>query len=631
MIIKYFKRILWLIIAFLAAVAVAVIFKTAHTGEEIDALWLIIATACIFVIAYRFYGFFIATKVLVIDAKRATPATTCKDGINYCGTNRWVLLGHHFAAIAGAGPLTGPVLAAQFGYFPGFLWILIGAVVGGAVHDMVVLFASVRHKGKSIVDIAHEYLGPVGWFLTGLAVIFIILLTLSVFGLSIINALYQNPWGLYIVSTTIPIALIMGIYQKIRPDKLVFITIFGIVCLLGAVYTGNFVAHSQFSFLFNLSKNQLTVAMMCYGFLASILPVWVLLCPRDYLSTFVRIGTMFLLAIGVIIVMPKIHMPAITQFAAGGGPVVPGPLFPFLFITIACGAISGYHALISSGTTPKMILSEKDIPMIGFGAMLIEGMVALMALIAATTLIPGDYFAINSNLTIEKLASIGFPVSKITELSQMVGSNLMGRTGGAVSLAVGMANIFSGVFGKYVMPYWYNFALMFEAFFILAALDAGTRIARFVLQEFLGVIYKPLKRIDWWPGTIFTSLLIVLAWGYLIFSGSISMVWPMFGIANQLLAAIGLGIGTTLLIKYKKVKYIWITLIPMCFMAVTTLTAAVELMKIFALKIPTAIGLQVFSLKVDIALIVFIALVSVLTFITMLVTWIKLLSKKQTA
>ncbi|MFA5878736.1 MAG: carbon starvation protein A [Candidatus Margulisiibacteriota bacterium] len=622
---KKFKIILWILIAFLAAIALAIIFRAAHTGEKINALWLIIATACIFTIAYRFYGYFIAAKVLGVDAARETPALTYKDGINYCGTNRWVLLGHHFAAIAGAGPLTGPVLAAQFGYFPGFLWILIGAVLGGAVHDMIVLFASVRNNGLSLVDIAKKHIGPVGWFLTGLAVIFIILLTLSGFGLSIINALYKNPWGLYIVSTTIPIALIMGIYQKIRPDKLVAITIFGIVCILGAVYTGHIVADSPFGFLFNLSKNQLTVAMMCYGFIASILPVWILLCPRDYLSTYVKIGTMFLLAIGVIVIMPKIHMPAITQFAAGGGPVVAGPLFPFLFITIACGAISGYHALISSGTTPKMILSEKDIPMIGFGAMLIEGMVALMALIAATTLIPGDYFAINSNLTVDQLAAIGLPVSKIGELSQMVGSNLMGRTGGAVSLAVGMANIFSGIFGKFVMPYWYNFALMFEAFFILAALDAGTRIARFILQEFFGAVYKPMGKIDWWPGTLLTSLIIVLAWGYLIFSGSISLIWPMFGVANQLLATIGLGIGTTLLIKFKKIKYIWVTLLPMCFMAVTTLTAAIELSNIYWLKIPSALGIQALSLKIDIGLIIFIASVSILTLITMIVTWIKLL------
>jgi carbon starvation protein len=580
------KKGIWILISIAGAISLSVVAGIINPSEKINALWLIVAAGCFYVITYRYYGSFLAAKVLVIDRNRTTPAQRIFDGIDYHPTNRWILFGHHFAAIAGAGPLIGPMLAAQFGYLPGFLWILIGSALGGAVHDMVILFASVRRNGKSLAQIAGDEIGPVGGIAAAFAILFIIIVALAGLGLAVVNALSQSPWGTFTITLTIPTALFMGIYlYRIRPGKIAEVSIFGVLMLLISVFAGHYVPGSLLDPFFNLPRNTLVLSIVIYGFIASVLPVWLLLAPRDYLSTYMKIGTIFLLAVGVMVIAPDIQMPPVTRFARGGGPIIPGTLFPFMFITIACGAVSGFHSLISSGTTPKMIMNEKDIPFIGFGAMLVEGFVAVMALIAATILIPGDYFAINSTLSFEALASLGFPVERITELSQMVKTDVAGRPGGAVSLAVGMASIFSAIPGmKGLMPYWYNFALMFEALFILTTVDAGTRVARFLLQELGGKVYKPLSRTGWLPGNIGSSLLVVCAWGYLIYSGNISSIWPMFGVANQLLAAVAFGVGTTVIVKSGKLKYAWVTFIPMVFMFTTTFTASYQLIGIFREK-----------------------------------------------
>jgi carbon starvation protein len=544
--------------------------------------------------------------------------------VDYHPTNRWVLFGHHFAAIAGAGPLIGPMLAAQFGYLPGFLWILIGAALGGAVHDMVILAASVRRHGRSLAQIAKDEIGPVGGLAASFAIIFIIIVALAGLGLAVVNALTRSPWGTFTIAVTIPIALFMGLYlYRIRPGKVGEVSAIGFVLLLAAVITGRFIPGSMLEPFCNLTKNQLVVSIALYGFIASVLPVWMLLCPRDYLSTYMKIGTVLLLAAGVLFIAPAIQMPAVTRFVNGGGPVIPGKVFPFMFITIACGAISGFHALISSGTTPKMIMSERDIPIIGFGAMLAEGFVAMMALIAATVLIPGDYFAINTRLSFDALASLGFPVSRVTELSAMVGTDVVGRPGGAVSLAVGMASILSGIPGmKGLMAYWYNFALMFEALFILTTVDTGTRVARFLLQELGSRVYKPLGRQRWTPGIIATSFLVVAAWAYLIHSGNISTIWPMFGVSNQLLAAIAFGVGTTVIIKSGKARYAWTTGIPMVFMFLTTLTASWELIGIFRDKAAKAASAaEAITFRVDAFLVLLMAALAIVALADMLYTW----------
>lgn len=577
------KRATWIVISLIAAFALSVVVGIINPSEKINALWLVVASGCFYAITYRFYASFLAAKVLSIERNRMTPAKRLADGIDYHPTNRWVLFGHHFASIAGAGPLIGPMLAAQFGYLPGFLWILIGAALGGTVHDTVILFASVRRNGRSLAQIARDEIGPVGGFAASLAIIFILIVALAGLGLAVVNALSKSPWGTFTIALTIPIAIFMGMYlYRLRPGKLVEVSVIGILLLVLAVFSGNYIPGSFLDPLFNLPRNALILSIVIYGFIASVLPVWMLLAPRDYLSTYMKIGTIFLLATGVMIMAPTLQMPAVTKFAQGGGPIIPGSLFPFMFITIACGAISGFHSLISSGTTPKMLMNEQDIPFIGFGAMLVEGFVAVMALIAATILLPGDYFAINTKLPFDAIAALGFPVDRVQELSKIVGTEVTGRPGGAVSLAVGMASIFSNLPGmKGLMPYWYNFALMFEALFILTTIDAGTRVARFLLQELGCIVYKPLSKTSWLPGNIFTSLLVVIAWGYLIYSGSISTIWPMFGVANQLLAAIALGVGTTIIVKSGKLKYAWVTFIPMLFMFTTTLTASWELLLIF--------------------------------------------------
>ncbi|MBI4699476.1 MAG: carbon starvation protein A [Nitrospirae bacterium] len=626
-----FRKTLWIAISLVAAISISIVAGAVNPSEKINALWLIVAAGCFYAISYRFYASFLAAKVLVIDETRITPAKRLADSIDYHPTNRWVLFGHHFAAIAGAGPLIGPMLAAQFGYLTGFLWILIGSALGGAVHDMVILFASVRREGRSLAQIAKEEIGPVGGIATAFAILFIIIVALAGLGLAVVNALANSPWGTFTIFLTIPIALFMGLYlYRIRPGKVREVSIIGVILLLTAVFTGHYIPNSFLEPYFNLSKNSLVFSIALYGFIASVLPVWMLLCPRDYLSTYMKIGTILLLALGVVLIAPTIQMPAVTRFAGGGGPIIPGKLFPFMFITIACGAISGFHSLISSGTTPKMIMSEKDIPVIGYGAMLVEGFVSVMALIAATILIPGDYFAINTKLSFDALASLGFPVSKITELSQTVGTDVAGRPGGAVSLAVGMASILSGIPGmKGLMPYWYNFALMFEALFILTTVDTGTRVARFLLQELGGYAYKPLSKTGWLPGNIITSLMVVCAWSYLIHSGNISTIWPMFGVTNQLLSAIALSVGTTFIIRSGKAKYAWTTFIPMVFMFTTTLTASYQLTVMFLDKASKAVSSsEAFNLRLDAALMTVMAALAVVVLTDILYKWYGFFFKK---
>ncbi|MEW6417743.1 MAG: carbon starvation CstA family protein [Nitrospirota bacterium] len=616
-----FKKAVWITISIIFAISLSVVVGIINPSEKINALWLVVAAGCFYVITYRFYSSFLAAKVLVIDENRTTPAKKLYDGIDYHPTNRWVLFGHHFAAIAGAGPLIGPMLAAQFGYLPGFLWILIGSALGGAVHDTVILFASIRRNGRSLAQIAKDEIGPVGGIAAAVAILFIIIVALAGLGLAVVNALSKSPWGTFTIGLTIPIAFFMGIYlYRIRPGKLGEVSVIGVTLLLIAVFTGHYIPNSFLDPFFNLSRNNLILSIVIYGFIASVLPVWMLLAPRDYLSTYMKIGTIFLLAFGVIVIAPNIQMPAVTRFAEGGGPIIPGTLFPFMFITIACGAISGFHSLISSGTTPKMLMNEKDIPFIGYGAMLVEGFVAIMALIAATILIPGDYFAINTKLSFDAIAALGFPVNRVTEFSKMVGTDVIGRPGGAVSLAVGMASIFSNLPGmKGLMPYWYNFALMFEALFILTTVDAGTRVARFLLQELGSIAYKPLSKTAWLPGNIVTSFLVVSAWGYLIYSGNVSSIWPMFGVANQLLAAIAFGVGTTVIIKSGKLRYAWVTFIPMLFMFTTTLTASWKLIRMFGDKVSNAISqAEAITFKIDALLVSVMAALAIIVLLDML-------------
>jgi carbon starvation protein len=547
-----------------------------------NAMPFVIGTIAFFVIAYRLYFSFVAAKVAVRNDLSETPAHRLYDGQNYYPMNKWVLFGHHFAAIAGAGPLVGPVLAAQFGFMPGFLWMLIGAVMAGAVHDYVILTASVQHDGKSLAAIARAEINKVSGVTTSFAIILIIIIAMAGLGLVVINALAESSWGTFTIASTIPIALIMGIWMfRIRKGKTLEATIFGVIMLILAVVIGRYIPGSQFASMFTFNQKTLTVLLAAYGFFASVLPVWLLLSPRDYLSSIMKISVIGLLAIGLIIVAPEIKMPAFTEFGKGGGPIIPGRLFPYLFITIACGAISGFHSLVSSGTTPKMIMKETDIKTIAVGSMLTEGVVSIMALIAACSLLPLDYFQIN--VPVEKLQAIlpklhamGFTESNLSQLSSSVGEKIAGRTGGAVSLGVGMAYIFSSIPGmKSLMSYWYHFAIMFEALFILTTIDAGTRIGRFLLQEAFGKIYKPFQVTNWLPGNLLTSGLIVFAWAYFIYTGTVSTIWPMFGTANQLLATIALAVGTSFIINRGRIKYAWVTILPMIFVGVTTLTAAV--------------------------------------------------------
>lgn len=547
-----------------------------------NAMPIVIGTIAFFAIAYRLYFSFVAAKVAVRNDLSQTPAYRLYDGQNYYPMNKWVLFGHHFAAIAGAGPLVGPVLAAQFGFVPGFLWMLIGAVMAGAVHDFVILTASVQHDGKSLAAIAKAEINKISGATTSFAIILIIVVALAGLGLVVVNALAESSWGTFTIASTIPIAIIMGVWMfKIRKGKTLEATIFGVIMLIVVVVAGRYIPGSAISGWFTFDRKTLTILIAAYGFLASVLPVWLLLSPRDYLSSIMKISVIGLLAIGLVIVAPEIKMPGFTDFTRGGGPIIPGKLYPYLFITIACGAISGFHSLVSSGTTPKMIMKESDIKTIAVGSMLTEGAVSIMALIAATSLLPLDYFQINVPVDklqaiLPKLYEMGFTESNLDQLSQSVGEKIAGRTGGAVSLGVGMAYIFSSIPGmKHLMSYWYHFAIMFEALFILTTIDAGTRIGRFLLQETIGKVYKPFQRTNWLPGNLIASGLVVFAWGYFIYTGTVATIWPMFGTANQLLATVALAIGTSFIINRGRIRYAWVTMVPMTFVGITTLTAAI--------------------------------------------------------
>ncbi len=538
---------------------------------------VLLAALCIYAICYRYYSAFIAAKALALDDRRTTPSHLYADGHNYVASPRWVLFGHHFAAIAGAGPLVGPTLAAQFGFAPGFLWILIGAVLAGCVQDFTVLVASVRHRGRSLADIARTEISPFAGLVAMIAVLFILLVTLAGLGIVVVNALSNSPWGVFTIGMTIPIAIVMGLWMfKSHAGKITVTgpSIFGVVLLIGSVIAGRWVAQTGAASVLTFTPHEITILMALYGLIASILPVWLVLEPRDYLSTYVKLGTICVLILGVFIVHPNIQFPNFTAFVHGGGPIIKGPLFPFLFVTIACGAISGFHSLVSSGTTPKMLDKETDARFIGYGAMVCESLVGILALIAACSLYPGDYFAINTTPT--AFHALGLSTVNLDKFSHEVGEQLAGRTGGAVSLAVGMAQIFRGIPGMdRLMGYWYHYAIMFEALFILTTVDTGTRVARYVLQELMGKVHKPFGNSAWLPGNLLTSLLVVLGWGYLIYTGNISTIWPLFGTGNQLLATIALAVTTTFLINMGKSNYAWMTFVPMCFVGVTTVTAGV--------------------------------------------------------
>ncbi|MED3710691.1 carbon starvation protein A [Bacillus sp. AFS026049] len=533
-----------------------------------NAVTIVIGSICILMIAYRLYGTFIALKVLKLDDSKPTPAHKLEDGKDYVPTNKWVAFGHHFAAIAAAGPLVGPILAAQFGYLPSLLWLLIGAVIGGAVHDAVVLFASMRKDGKSLSEVAKEELGPVAGFCTGLAMLFIITITMAGLSMVVLHALENNPWGTFAVGITIPIAMGVGLYHK-KTGNLKGATIVGFGLIMAAILLGPNIQGTALGDLLTLEASTLAIILPIYAFFAAALPVWLLLAPRDYLSTFMKIGVFAALIIGVFVVNPEIQFPAFTEFINGGGPIVAGPVWPFISITIACGAISGFHAFVGSGTTPKMLNRWSDIKSVGFGAMLVECVVAIMALIAAVSLQPGDYFAINS--TPEVFQTLGMETVHLDELSEEIGINLEGRTGGAVTLAVGMTYIFTEIpFFDKLASFFFQFVIMFEAVFILTAIDSGTRVARYLIQDFFGEFYKPLKRVDWLPGNIFASALACFIWGYLLYSGDIGSIWALFGVSNQLMASIGLIIGATVVLKIADKRwYIWTCLVPLAYLYVT--------------------------------------------------------------
>ncbi|MED4235606.1 carbon starvation protein CstA [Priestia megaterium] len=533
-----------------------------------NAVTIVIGSICILMIAYRLYGTFMAVKVLKLNDSQKTPAHELEDGKDYVPTNRWVTFGHHFAAIAAAGPLVGPILAAQFGYLPGLLWLLIGAVIGGAVHDAVVLFASMRQKGQSLSEVAKKELGPVAGFCTGLAMLFIITITMAGLSMVVLHALEKNPWGTFAVGITIPIAMGVGIYHK-KTGNLKAASTVGFILILIAVFSGPYIQGTALGDFLTLDIKTLSIILPVYAFFAAALPVWLLLAPRDYLSSFMKIGVFIALIVGVFFVNPAIPFPAVTEFIHGGGPILAGPAWPFISITIACGAISGFHAFVGSGTTPKMLDRWSDIKVVGFGAMLVECLVGIMALIAATALHPGDYFAINS--TPEVFKTLGMNVTALPQLSQEIGLNLEGRTGGAVTLAVGMTYIFTEIpWFSHLSSYFFQFVIMFEAVFILTAIDAGTRVSRYLIQDFFGEFYKPLKRVDWLPGSIFASALACFMWGYLLFSGDIGSVWALFGVSNQLMASIGLIIGATVILRIAdKRSYMLTCLIPLAYLYVT--------------------------------------------------------------
>jgi carbon starvation protein len=591
-------KLAWLVVALAGAAGWGAI--ALHRGETISAAWLVLAAVGTYLIAFRFYSRFLADRVLGLNDRRATPAERLANGRDFVPTSRWVLFGHHFAAIAGAGPLVGPVLAAQFGYLPGTIWIVVGVVLGGAVQDFIILFGSLRRDGKSLGQMAKEEIGEVTGVLAMVAIFAIMVILLAVLALVVVNALKDSPWGVFTILCTIPIAILMGFWMKVwRPGRTIEASAIGIALLLLALVGGRWVAASPvLAPYFTHDGITLAFGIIAYGFIASVLPVWLLLCPRDYLSTFMKIGTILLLALGILLVLPPLRLPPVTRFVDGTGPVFAGKLFPFAFITIACGAISGFHALIASGTTPKMLVRESDARLIGYGGMLMESFVAIMALCAAALLDPGIYFAINAPLpslggsvqtAVEAIRGWGFTVTadQITGLAAQVGEKtLLGRTGGAPSLAVGMAHILSGAFGSGLMALWYHFAIMFEALFILTTIDTGTRVGRFMFQELAGHVWAPLGRTSWYPSSILASAVVVAGWGYFLVQGvldplgGINSLWPLFGISNQLLAAVALCVGTTILVKSGKARYLWVTLTPLTWLLAVTLTAGWQ--KVFA-------------------------------------------------
>ena len=611
---KWGKALVWIVVAALGALALATL--ALHRGESISAMWLVIAALCSYALGYRFYSKFVAAKVLTLDALRATPAERLENGRDFVRTNKWVLFGHHFAAIAGPGPLVGPVLAAQFGYLPGTLWILVGAIFGGCVQDFVILLFSVRRDGKSLGQMARDEVSKTAGTVAFVSVLSILVILLAVVALIIVNALKDSPWGVFTIAMTMPIAVLMGLYLRYwRPGRVLEASTLGFILVMASVVGGKWAATSHLmvpslrwfadhsliphfameplSAALTISGAGLALLIILYGFAASALPVWLLLTPRDYLSTFVKLGTIAILALGIIVVRPTLQMPALTRFIDGSGPVFAGNLFPFAFITIACGAISGFHALISSGTTPKMIAREPQTRMVGYGAMMAESFVGIMAIIAACTLQPGTYFSVNSGAgmvggtpqaAVATISNWGFPVTadQMSAMAHNVGeSTLFFRTGGAPAFALGMAKIFSdSLGGTAVMAIWYHFAIMFEALFILTVLDAGTRVARFMLQDALGHIWKPLGRTSWYPSIVVTSALVVAAWGYFLWQGvrdplgGINSLWPIFGICNQLLAAVALCVATTIIVKMGRAHYMWVTLAPLAWLVAVTFSAA---------------------------------------------------------
>ncbi len=586
------SALIWGGIAALGAIGFG--FLALSRGEHVNSFWLLTAAICTYAVAYRFYSRFIANKIMGLDDNRATPAEVNNDGKDFVPTNKWVLFGHHFAAIAGAGPLVGPTLAAQMGYLPGTIWIIVGVVLGGAVQDFVILFGSMRRNGKTLGQIAKEEIGPFGGALALVGILAIMVILIAVLAMVVVNALAESPWATFTIFMTLPIALLMGLYMRyIRPGRVLEGSLIGLALLFLSLWWGQAVAASPtWGPAFTFSKVQLAWMIIIYGFIASVLPVWLLLAPRDYLSSFLKVGTIAVLAVGILLTLPPLQMPALTKFIDGTGPVFAGNLFPFLFITIACGAVSGFHALVSSGTTPKMIAKESHAPLIGYGGMLMESAVAIMAMIAACVLTPGMYFAINSPAAVigvdaaaaaQTINSWGFTITpdQITAMANDIKENtILSRTGGAPSLAIGMATIFSGILGgKALMAFWYHFAILFEAVFILTTIDAGTRVGRFMVQDLLGNVFPKMKRVDWMPGNLIGSALISAGWGYFLLQGvmdplgGIYTLWPLFGIANQMLAAIAFVVGTTLIFKMGKARYSWVTLVPMAWLTAATLTA----------------------------------------------------------